>query len=446
MEKGSRLILTSTPEQEMTPENALAVGAHVGALYHRVAVGRDTAPDSRMIQSAFISGLVSAGADAVEVGIAPAPAVCVAFGPEYDAVVMIGSPNEYDAFSSIMLYNPDGSRFAAERTDQILEVAGAPLPDYREVGRVHTDHSANLRYQAQLVLSGLKANGYIILDCGCGSSSLCAPAALAAGGADVASINAHIDGLNAPRSPGLAKADLSGISDFVNASVGSIGIAYNGDATRLAVIDESGKVVSGIHVMALMLLFLRPNVAVVPFDAPALIDYAFRRDINGNVDDEKTVLQRRLIRTNGTLADITETIRHNHADLGALADGTFIFPQYSLCPDAIRASAIISQLSGVRSIRTLLASFPTYYTDSEQFHCTDTPEAFGRKLVQKLSEYDIQEILVADGWRVSMPHGSFIVATDSNNPGTITLQGESTDQIYLVTMMEQAKSIIRACL
>lgn len=445
MQRGNRLVLTSTAESDMTPEDALTVGTNVGSIYRSVAVAIDAAPGSGMIRSAFVAGLIAAGARVIEAGIAPTPAVCYAFKETCDCIAMIGSPNDYGVISGITLYNPDGSGFSTEQLRQILETGRAPLPDWQGLGTIRRDHGANTRYLERMAAGGLKADGYVIVDCGCGSTSLCAPAALAAAGADVASVNSHVDGRHVPRSPGIGRTELTSIEEFVNASVGSIGIAYNGDGTRLALIDESGKFVSGERVLALMLMYLRPRTAVIPFDAPGIVDYAFRQDIRGNTDGAVMQQQRRLIRVRGTLNDVTAAVRQNHADLGALADGTFIFPENSLCPDAIRASAVLSDLAGVRSLRDILASFPTYYSATEQIRYQGNQGLFGRNLLQKLREYDIDEILVVGGWRVVMKHGWFIVSADERDPDYIHITAESTDKVYLVTMMEQAKAIVRAC-
>ena len=444
MQRGNRLVLTSTAEADMTPEDALAVGTNVGGIYRSVAVAIDAAPGSGMIRSAFIAGLVASGARVIEAGIAPTPAVCYAFKETCDCIAMIGSPNDYGIISGITLYNPDGSGFSTEQLRQILETGRAPLPDWRGLGAVQNDHSANTRYLKRMESSGLKADGYVIVDCGCGSTSLCAPAALAAAGADVASVNSHVDGRHVPRSPGIGRTELTSIEEFVNASVGSIGIAYNGDGTRLALIDEGGKFVSGDRVLALMLMYLRPKVTVIPFDAPGIVDYAFRQDIHGNTDDAAMRQQRRLIRVRGTLNDVTAAVRQNHADLGALADGTFIFPENSLCPDAIRASAVLSDLAGVRSLRDN-RMFPLLQHDRPRSSSIRAIRTLRRNLLRKLREYDIDEILVVSGWRIVMKHGWFIVSADERDPDYIHIAAESTDKVYLVTMMEQAKAIVRSC-
>ena len=98
------------------------------------------------------------------------------------------------------------------------------LPSYDGIGQISVDDSANETYIHGLTEEGLKSGGFAILDCGCGSTSLCAPRALSETGADIISLNAHIGEKRPPRSPGIGKADLANISDFVNASTGSIGL------------------------------------------------------------------------------------------------------------------------------------------------------------------------------------------------------------------------------
>lgn len=89
----------------------------------------------------------------------------------------------------------------------------------------------------------MKITGYIVVDCACGCTSYVAPEALSRLGADITAIDSD-HRARKPRNPGAIKSELIYLSNFLNASTGSIGIAYNGDGTRLALLDESGKYIS----------------------------------------------------------------------------------------------------------------------------------------------------------------------------------------------------------
>lgn len=147
--------------------------------------------------------------------------------------------------------------------------------------------------------SDMKITGYVVVDCACGSASNIAPEALSRLGADVTAIDSDQNRRRKPRNPGAIKSELIYLSNFVNASTGSIGISYNGDGTRIAVIDENGKYISQDGVLAMLLMYLEPRTAVVPFDSPAIIEDAFNNPLRlregGHGDDP----DRRILREVG---------------------------------------------------------------------------------------------------------------------------------------------------
>lgn len=432
--------------ERMTPEDALEVGMCLGRKYRRVAVARDSSSSSAMIVRALTSGVISAGAHAIDAGVVPAPAACVAFALEADCIASVGSPESWGDVSGIILHNPDGSQFSSEQITDLLAPPEDPTGDALSgIGRATTDFGASRRYVSATLRNGMKSGGYVIMDCGCGSSATCAPWALTAAGADVVSLNAHSGSECAPRSPGIDKTELASLSDFVNASIGSVGIAYNGDCTRFALLDENGKFVQGDMLLALMIMYLEPRIAVVPFDAPAVVENAFGQGF-GLREDEKDEGEpkRRLVRTRGDIESVTDAIRKNGADFGGLLNGTFIFPKNSLCPDAIYGSAVITELAGIRSIRNMMASLPTYSTAVRRVRHDGTMERFGKNFLRRITEYDVSEVVVGDGWKVIMKNGQYIVNVDPDDPRYMRIAAESQDRVYLVTMLEQASEIVEA--
>jgi phosphoglucosamine mutase len=418
---------------DMTPERAQSVGALLGSVCLKVAVGRDANPSSQMIAAAFISGLTSAGADAVDAGIIPAPALCVAFRDRADCTVHVGSPDEYGRTAGLRIRLPEGSPFPLER----LNGAQTELPAYDEVGDVRKDPEAIEQYIASFPEGD--NGGYVIMDTGGNSTSVCAGRALKRAGADAVSINADI-GEGAPsRSPGIDRAELAGLSSFVNASTGSIGIAFNGDGTRIAVMDESGKFVSGDKLLALMLIACRPTKAVVPYAAPNIVDDAFYKD---RPEERK---KHGLIRHGNTIESMLKTMKETGADFAGTLDGLFVFPKRTLCPDAIAAAADIARLAGSRSIRNVLEEFPQYAVKKAYVGFDGHFEAFRDRFTKTSVSYDVQDIEGGQGLCVTMSGGLFYVATDPADEKKIEITAESGDPVYLATILDQAEELVRSC-
>jgi phosphoglucosamine mutase len=434
---------------DMTAEKALRIGQMIGSSYKSVCIGSDTNPSSRMIKNSLISGLLSAGADVSDAGTAPAPAVAMA-SKDSDCMLMVGEPDEQGMISRIFIMNSDGSVFTKEHLRRLIveDRADRPLPGYKEVGSMRTCDSVAEDYNRTICERYKKiVDAPLILDCGCGCTSVCAPQILASVGADLTTINAQSDPLYSPRPPGVGADDVSGLEGMVGTEFGSIGIALNGDGTRLALFDESGKYVDPESVLALLLLYLKPSSAVIPLNASAVVDDAFRDLIgDGLSTDAKARHGRRIIRAENDLESITAAIKENDAEMGAMTDGTFIFPDITMCPDAINAAVILTKMSGENSISNLLASFPRYMVLEDSVYAPGNTESFNKKLGDKLKELDRDDIWEIEGGRVGMAGGWFAISRNAEDPEYISVTAEAKEKVYAVSMMELAKDIVRSCL
>jgi len=430
----------------MTTENALKIGQVVGRSYKTVCIGSDTNPSSRMIKNSLISGLLSAGADVNDADIAPAPAVALA-SKGSDCMLMVGEPDEQGIISKIDIMNSDGSVFTNEQLRQMIATGMAymPLPGYMGVGKLRLCDSVGDDYNRTICEKyGKGIDSPVILDCGCGCTSVCAPQILASVGADVTTINAQNDPRYSPRPPGVSANDVTELAEFVGAEFGSIGIAFNGDGTKLALVDERGNFVDPENVLALLLMYLKPTSVVIPSNASAVVDDALRGRIGD--DDTEAAGRRRIIRADNDLESITAAIKEHNAMMGALTDGTFIFPDVTMCPDAINAAVILAKLSKENSINNMLASFPIYVVIRDSVHCPGNAERFNKKFNNRLKELDSEEKCVVEGGRVSMPGGWFAISRNADDREYIDVTAEAKDKAYTISMMDLAKGIIRDCM
>jgi phosphoglucosamine mutase len=449
MNSDPSLMLRTIADEDMTAEKALRIGRMIGRSYKSVCVGSDMSPSSGMIKNALISGLLSAGADVNDAGIAPAPAVALA-SKGSDCAVMVGEPDELGLISGLRLMNSDGSVFTKEQIRRMVveERAERPLPGYKGIGKLRRIDSVADEYIKTICERyPMKVDAPVILDCGCGCASVCAPRILASIGADLTTINAQNDPRYVPRPPGVGAHDISGLEEIVHTDLGSIGIALNGDGTKLALIDEKDEYVEPEKILALLLIYTKPSSLVVPFSASAVVDDAFRDLIGEGVStDAKARYNRRIIRAEGNLESITEAVRKNDAEMGAMSDGTFIFSDVTLCPDAINTAVMLTKMSGENSLSNLLASFPDYVVLKESVYGPGNTELFGRKLAERLNSLDRKDVWEIEGGRVGMSGGWFAVSRNANDRDYIDVTAEAKDKAYAVSMMELAKDIVNDCL
>ncbi|MDR1690651.1 MAG: hypothetical protein LBR42_02250 [Candidatus Methanoplasma sp.] len=443
------LTLRSITEDDMTAEKALKIGQAVGRSYKNVCVGSDANPSSGMIRNSLISGLLSSGADVKDAGIMPAPAVALT-SKGSGCILMVGEPDKQGLISGVRIMNPDGSVFTKEQIRQIIKAGEADImpPDYKGVGTVRACPSTADEYNSAISSKyGKSTDAIVMLDCGCGCTSACAPQILASIGADLTAINAQEDPGYSPRPPGVDVSDLSKLSEMIDPHLGGIGIALNGDGTKLALMDEGGKYVDPESVLALLLIYLKPSTLVVPFEASAVVDDAFRDLIGeGMKTGAKAHSERRIFRAGNDLESITASMIENNAEMGAMTDGTFIFSDVTMCPDAINAAAILTKISGENSISNLLASFPKYIVLKDSVHGPGNIDLFNKKLTEKLKELDAEEVWEIDGGRVGMSEGWFAISRNPEDTDYIDITAESRDKAYAVSMMELAKGIVHGCL
>ena len=253
--------LTNSPP--MTAETALRVGQAAGTYFlrgdhrHRVVIGKDTRLSGYMMESALVAGFASVGMDVVLLGPMPTPAVAMLTkSMRADLGVMISASHNPFADNGIKLFGPDGYKLSdeAERAIERLLEKEPKLAKPELIGRAKRIDDARGRYvhfakstfPDRLRLDGLK----VVVDCANGAAYHVAPEALWELGADVIPLGVKPNGLNINDGCGSTHPEL--LRETVVASGADIGLALDGDADRLIVVDEAGHVIDGDQLMALV--------------------------------------------------------------------------------------------------------------------------------------------------------------------------------------------------
>jgi phosphoglucosamine mutase len=252
-----------TNESPMTAEMAQRVGQAAGAHFlrgdhrHRVVIGKDTRLSGYMMETALISGFTSVGMDVVMVGPVPTPAVAMLTrSMRADLGVMISASHNPYTDNGIKLFGPDGYKLSDQDEAAIERLLEQPprLVPAPEIGRSRKIedargryiHSAKSTFPEELRLDGLK----IVVDCANGAAYEVAPSALWELGADVVAMGVSPNGLNI--NDGCGSTAPAALQARVIEEGAHIGIALDGDADRLIVVDEKGRLVDGDQLMALI--------------------------------------------------------------------------------------------------------------------------------------------------------------------------------------------------
>ncbi|MEQ1549626.1 phosphoglucosamine mutase [Sphingorhabdus sp.] len=247
----------------MTAEMAMKVGQAAGAHFlrgdhkHRVVIGKDTRLSGYMVENALVAGFTSVGMDVVQFGPIPTPAVALLTrSMRADLGVMISASHNPYEDNGIKLFGPDGFKLSDQDEHAIEALLDLPpkLAKSMDIGRARRVEDARGRYIHAVKATlpeHIRFDGlHVVLDCAHGAAYQVAPAAIWELGAKVTAIGVNPNGKNINDRVGSTHP--STLQETVVAAGADIGIALDGDADRLIVVDEKGRVVDGDQIMALL--------------------------------------------------------------------------------------------------------------------------------------------------------------------------------------------------
>jgi phosphoglucosamine mutase len=365
---------------ELSPELALALGtaaAHVIVERKkdaRIIIGRDPRISGDILEAAMVAGVCSQGLDAVLVGIISSPGVAYltrTTGAAAGAVISASHNPVGD--NGIKFFGPDGFKLddAVESAieDYVPEYHKLPRPSGADVGRMHRRHELAWEYAhhvkeaATCRLDGLK----LVLDCANGAASELAPQVFSELGADVTVMSADPDGINI--NAGCGSLHPQDLAKKVLELGAHAGLAFDGDADRVILVDERGEVVDGDHVMAICGLALSRkgnlsgNVVVGTVMSNMGLEVALAR---GGV---------RLVRTPVGDRYVCDEMRRLGADIGGEKSGHIILSRYTTTGDGMMTGLAVlsimqetgtplSQLAGeMEEFPQLLVNIPVRVRD-----------------------------------------------------------------------------------
>ncbi|MBR3844475.1 MAG: phosphoglucosamine mutase [Clostridia bacterium] len=231
----------------------------------RILIGYDTRISSKMLEAAMSAGICSVGADVLQVGVVPTPAVAYlvkAYGA--DAGVMISASHNPCEYNGIKLFSNTGYKLSDELEDKIEAIvkAGVPaetLPTGGDIGHITLQQGAVEDYIKHIISSvpeSVRFDGMkVALDCANGSSSVTAEAIFTRLGATVHVMNDTPDGVNINDRCGSTYMD--GLMNYVKENNMDLGLAFDGDADRCLAVDAEGTLVDGDQLIAINALDMK---------------------------------------------------------------------------------------------------------------------------------------------------------------------------------------------
>ena len=335
----------------MTGEMMLQLGRAVAYLIrngthrHRVVIGKDTRLSGYMLETALASGICSMGVDVLICGPLPTPAISqLTVSMRADAGAVISASHNPYQDNGIKFFNRDGFKLPDETEMKIKElIANDELhhlrPTATSIGKAFRIEDAGGRYVVfakstfpkDLTLEGLT----IVVDCGHGAAYRVAPSVLQELGAKVITIGAEPDGKNINK--GFGALHPEAMCKAVVKTGANLGIALDGDADRLIVADEKGKVVDGDAVMAVCGLDLLRRKALPKKTVVATVMS------NLGLDQCIGKAGGRVVRTRVGDRYVVEEMRKNGYSFGGEQSGHLIFLEHATTGDGtVAALALLS--------------------------------------------------------------------------------------------------------
>ena len=323
---------------------AMATGIHFRpqAVTNRILVGKDTRRSGYMIENAIVSGLTAVGYDVIQVGPMPTPAIAfLTESMRCDAGIMISASHNPYYDNGIKFFDAEGNKLSGEVEKQIEaiyvddarieaeQVTGKKIGKSKRIDDVIGRYIVHIKnsFPRSLTLAGTR----IVIDCANGAGYKVAPTVLEELGADVVVIGNKPDGYNI--NEGCGAMHPATLARAVIDSRADVGIALDGDADRLVMVDEQGEVIDGDKLMGIMAMHLnrlgslsgRGMVATV-MSNQALEDYLSEHDLT-------------LHRSAVGDKNVVERMQAEGINFGGEQSGHIIFSDYAKTGDGI-ASAL----------------------------------------------------------------------------------------------------------
>ena len=408
---------------EVTCELALNVGKSL-AYYlgneGRVVLGYDTRNTNQMLDQAICAGLLESGVDVIKIGMVPTPLVGYATEKlDADAGIMLTASHNPSQYNGIKLWNKNGMAYTSVQEEKIEEIYADKQycsVSWDKVGNLSFNEEIKGQYIDDLVgMVDIEEGLKVVVDCASGAGSEISPLVFRKAGCEVTTLNSQPDGFFPGRNPEPNAENLQTLMKTVVAIGADLGIAHDGDADRMITVDENGE--------------------ISPFDSLlALISKEFDGDVVTTVDaglcmDES--VKGEVFRTPVGDVNVAEVIIEKDAAFGGEPSGTWLHPDFCMCPDGILSGLRMAELVSKKGkLSDLLAEIPSYPNIREKIICSKEAKV---KVMENMEELlkdafdDIADVNSLDGVRLTFSDDSWVLVRPSGTEDYIRITLESRD-------------------
>jgi phosphoglucosamine mutase len=430
---------------ELTPTLTCKVGGAIAAYSKakRAVVARDTRVSGCMIQDALVSSLLSAGITVYLADVVPTPVA--AYATRYygaDVGFMITASHNPPQYNGIKVFNPetlsyvDADQDAVEKNISENRYARA---DWRALGKTVTVDASLPYFEMATKAVSLKKKWHVIVDPGCGAAYSVAPRLLKMLGCKVTALNSQPDGHFPARSSEPTAESLKNLSDIVRVLGADIGIAFDGDADRVAFVDEKGVFVNFDRSLAAYSAYILKKtgggVVATNVEASMCVETMAER-FGGKV-----------VRTKVGDIYVSEAIKRDKAVFGGEPCGAWVHPEQHYCPDGPLSAVLFLKAleSEGKTVSQFIDEVPEYITLRENIKCPNESKKKAVAAIAAAIKKDFPgytDFSTIDGVRLALKNGWFLIRASGTEPLIrITVEGESAK--VAKELMLKATELIR---
>jgi phosphoglucosamine mutase len=426
----------------MTAETALRLAAAAGQFFrrdkthgHRVVIGKDTRRSGYMIENALTSGFMSTGMDVVLLGPIPTPGVgMLTHSMRADAGVMISASHNPHHDNGIKFFGPDGFKLSDEAEAEIeaLFHSSVELCQPENIGRASRVESAIGRYVEAVKTTfpvGKRLDGLrVVVDCANGAAYRAAPEVLWELGADVIPLGVQPNGYNINK--GVGSTDPQAAARAVLDNGADLGICLDGDADRIAIIDNKGQVADGDQLMGL--------IAARWAQSGVLKGGALVATVMSNLGLERWLEMQSigLHRTNVGDRYVVEAMRKGGFNLGGEQSGHIVMTDYATTGDGL--------LAGLQFLAALVETEKTASELASVF--TPCPQVLKNVSFTKGCaplENDKVKKEIANAQKTLLGNGRLLIRESGTEP-LIRVMVESENEALLKQIVDEVSGAISA--
>ena len=344
---------------------ALAVATHSKA--KKALVARDTRVSGKMLEDALVSGLLSTGTTVLLADIVPTPVLAYsvkALGA--DIGFMLTASHNPPQYNGIKVFNSESLSYTdidQEVVEKIVAEGTYAMVDWRSLGKTTPIEASTIYLSAVQKVVTLKKRWNVVVDPGCGAAFSVGPQMLKAIGCKVTSLNAQPDGYFPARKSEPTAESLQDLAKTVKTLHADIGVAFDGDADRVAFVDENGVFVN----------FDRSLAAYGAYTLKGSGGGLMVTNVEASMCVEKMAEKYggKVIRTRVGDIYVSEAIKRDGAVFGGEPCGAWVHPQIHLCPDGPLSAALFLKALEYegKTVSEFISEVPEYITKRENIVC-----------------------------------------------------------------------------